>query len=64
MTRQGGAAVHQRPPTVEFPRTGRSLSAATDAIGFYVFIDSLYELQAQRRERHAAPLQRIIGGLA
>ena len=36
----------------------RSLTAATDAIGFYHFIDSLYESQALCRERHAAPLQR------
>ena len=32
----------------------RSLTAATDAIGFYHFIDSLYESQALCRERHAA----------
>ena len=36
MTRQGGAAVHQRPYAVELSRTRRSLSAATDAIGLYV----------------------------
>ena len=36
----------------------RSLSAATDAIGFYHFIDSLYESQALCREGHASPLQR------
>ncbi|MEQ2509756.1 hypothetical protein WMO66_00605, partial [Faecousia sp. CLA-AA-H192] len=36
----------------------RSLTAATDAIGFYVFIDSRYKSAVQRRERHAAPLQR------
>ena len=33
MTRQAGAAVHQRPHAVECSPTGRSLSAATDAIG-------------------------------
>ena len=27
MTRQGNTAVHQRPSTVELPRTGRSVSA-------------------------------------
>ena len=42
----------------------RSLSAATDAIGFRVFIDSLCESAALRRERHAAPLQRSVGSLA
>ena len=36
----------------------RSLTAATDAIGFYVFIDSRYKSAVQSRERHAAPLQR------
>ena len=41
----------------------RSGSAATDAIGFYHFIDSLYESQALCRERHAAPLQRSIDTL-
>ena len=41
----------------------RSLTAATDAIGFYVFIDSRYKSAVQRRERHAAPLQRTAGGL-
>ena len=34
MTRQGNAVVHQRSPAVECFRTRRSLSAATDAIGF------------------------------
>ena len=33
MTRQADAAVHQRPHAVECSPTGRSLSAATDAIG-------------------------------
>ena len=36
----------------------RSLTAATDAIGFYVFIDSRYKSAVQSRERHVAPLQR------
>ena len=31
----GGAAIHQRSPAVECPCTGRSMSAATDAIGLY-----------------------------
>ena len=35
----------------------RSLTAATDAIGFYVFIDTRYESFVRSRERHAAPLQ-------
>ena len=38
----------------------RSLSAATDAIGACHFDGGLYGLQVQRRERHAAPLQRAI----
>ena len=33
MTRQGGAAVHQRPYAVELSRTRRSLSAATGPVG-------------------------------
>ena len=53
----GGAAVHQRPPAVELSRTWRSGSAATDAIGLYVFVGSPFESAAVRRERHAAPLQ-------
>ena len=35
----------------------RSLTAATDAIGVYRFIGSLYQSPALCRERHAAPLQ-------
>ena len=42
---------------------GRSGTAATDAIGAYRFIDTLYELQVRRRERHAAPLQRAMKAL-
>ena len=42
---------------------GRSGNAATDAIGAYRFIDTLYELQVRRRERHAAPLQRAMKAL-
>ena len=42
----------------------RSLSAATDAIGFYVFIGGLYESTVQRREGHVPPLQRPAGGRA
>ena len=38
MTRQGGAAVHQCPPTVEFPRTRRSMSAATGLVGVVAII--------------------------
>ena len=56
MTRQGGAAVHQCSYTAESLCTRRSLSAATDAIGAHHFIDTRYESQALRRERHAAPL--------
>ena len=55
MTRQGGAAVHQCSYAVESLCTRRSLSAATDAIGAHHFIDTRYESQALRRERHAAP---------
>ena len=50
------------PPNLQPAR--RSLSAATDAIGLYVFIDSLFISAALRRARLSAPLQRIIGGLA
>ena len=32
----GGAVVHQCPPAAEFSCTRRSLSAATDAIGWYI----------------------------
>ena len=42
----------------------RSLSAATDAIGVYHFIDTQCELQALRRARHASPLQRTTGSPA
>ena len=52
MTRQGGAAVHQSPHAVKLPPTRRSLSAATDAIGLYGFIGSLYELQLPARDCH------------
>ena len=41
--------------------TGRSLSAATDAIGLYVFIVNRYDSAVQCRERHAPPLQRAAG---
>ena len=58
MTRQGGAVVHQRPPTVELLPTGRSLSAATGPVGGGCHLnDSLCESFVQHRERHAAPLQ-------
>ena len=50
MTRQGGAAMHQRPDAVELPCTRRSVSAATDAIGAHHFNDSLYELQLPSRD--------------
>ena len=39
----------------------RSLSAATDAIGFYRFNGSLYGSFVQRRARLSAPLQRTAG---
>ncbi len=41
----------------------RSLTAATDAIGVYHFIDTHCELQALRRARHVPLLQRTAGGL-
>ena len=34
----------------------RSLTAATDAIGFYVFIGTLYELEVPSRDCHVASL--------
>ena len=43
---------------------GCAVSAATDAIGFYVFIGGLYESTVQRREGHVPPLQRPAGGRA
>ena len=57
MTREGDAAVHQRPSTVECPCTGRLRSAATDAIGAYHFNDNLYQLAALRRGRLSPLLQ-------
>ena len=42
----------------------RSLTAATDAIGVYHFIDTQCELQALRRARHSSPLQRTTGSPA
>ena len=59
MTRQGGAAVHQRPYAVELSRTRRSLTAATDAIGTYHFNGSRYGLQVPSRDCHGrkAPSQ-------
>ena len=52
MTRQGSAVVHQCPPAVECSPSGRSLSAATDAIGRCVFIGTLYELEVPSRDCH------------
>ena len=52
----GEREVHQRPPTVELLPTGRSLSAATDAIGRCVFIGTLYELEVPSRDCHVASL--------
>ena len=60
MTRQAGAAVHQSTSAVEYLCTRRSLSAATDAIGFYRFNGSLYGSFVQRRARLSAPLQRHV----
>ena len=40
----------------------RSVSAATDTIGSCHCIDTRHESPVQRRERHAAPLQRTTGG--
>ena len=59
MTRQGNAVVHQRPPAIEYSPTRRSGNAAADAIGQYVFIDTLYELQVPSRDCHGreAPSQ-------
>ena len=41
---------------VELLPTGRSLSAATDAIGRCVFIGTLYELEVPSRDCHVASL--------
>ena len=50
MTRQGGAAVHQRSDTVQLACARRSLSAATDAIGRFVFTGSRYESAVPPRD--------------
>ncbi len=50
MTRQGGAAVHQRSDTVQLACARRSLSAATDAIGRFVFTGSRYESAVPSRD--------------
>ena len=52
----GEREVHQCPPAVELLPTGRSLSAATDAIGRCVFIGTLYELEVPSRDCHVASL--------
>ena len=52
MTHQGGAAVHQSTFAVELSPAGRSMSAATDAIGRCVFIGTLYELEVPSRDCH------------
>ena len=44
-------------PLAALPPYGCAVTAATDATGVSVFIDSLYESQAQRRARLSAPLQ-------
>ena len=52
MTHQGSAVVHQCPPAVECLCTRRSVSAATDAIGAYRFIDGRYESEVPPRDCH------------
>ena len=52
MTHQGSAVVHQCPPAVECLCTRRSVSAATDAIGAYRFIDGRYESEMPPRDCH------------
>ena len=52
----GSVVVHQRPHAVACSPTGRSLSAATDAIGAYRFIGSRYGLQVPSRDCHVASL--------
>ena len=47
-------AVGGMPPNLQPAR--RSLSAATDAIGWYVFIGTLYELEVPSRDCHVASL--------
>ena len=61
MTHQGGAAVHQSTFAVELSPAGRSMSAATDAIGAHCFNVSLYRSAVPRRARLSAPLQRTTG---
>ena len=48
----GSAVVHQCPPAVECLCTRRSVSAATDAIGAYRFIDGRYESEVPPRDCH------------
>ena len=55
LPRQGSAAVHQRPFAVELPGTGRSLSAATDAIGLCVFLQPVPIGGVSRGVEDAAP---------
>ena len=55
----GKREVHQCPRAVELPRTRRSLTAATDAIGACRFNGGLYGLQVPSRDCHGrkAPSQ-------
>ena len=57
------AKVHQRPYAVEWPRTRRSLTAATGPVGgWFHFNDSPYRSLLYRRARLSAPLHKRTPG--
>ena len=60
MTHQGSAVMHQCPCAVESSRAWRSLSAATDAIGVYIFSAACTSPRLPRRP----PRNDKSGGLA
>ena len=60
MTHQGGTAVHQSPSAVEYSPARRSLTAATDAIGLYDFIDNLCGSAVPNRASRTPPLQKAV----
>ena len=60
----GGAVVHQRPPAVEFPCAGRSLSAATPhTSAFPILTIACANRQCPMGRRGRRPLQRPTGSL-
>ena len=60
----GGSVVHQRPPAVEFPCAGRSLSAATPhTSAFPILTIACANRQCPMGRRGRRPLQRPTGSL-